>query len=238
MSKRWFGALAAIAALCGHASAQDWPNRPIHVIVPYTPGSASDIMPRTIFAKVQERLGQPIIIENRAGAASTLGTGAVAKAEPDGYTFLATSSAFTTVPLTFANLPYEPLRDFAAVIPLVNMANVLVVSPEKAKTLPEFIKVVRTRKDVNYVTIGPGSAALRALSACRRLRSATRRLQGRAGRPDRRDDRPCRLLFQPAAPRAAADPRLQARRSSGQQHGPGAGIARRADHQRSRFSQL
>src|SRR5512144_3410025 len=109
MSKRWLGALAAIIALCGPSAAQDWPNRPIHVIVPYTPGSACDIMPRTIFAKVQERLGQPIVIENRAGAASTLGTGAVAKADPDGYTFLATSSAFTTVPLTFANLPYDPL---------------------------------------------------------------------------------------------------------------------------------
>ena len=111
MSKRWLGALAAIIALCGPSAAQDWQNRPIHVIVPYTPGSASDIMPRTIFAKVQERLGQPIVIENRAGAASTLGTGAVAKADPDGYTFLATSSAFTTVPLTFANLPYDPLED-------------------------------------------------------------------------------------------------------------------------------
>ena len=133
MSKRWLCAIALLLMGFGtQAWAQSWPSKPIRVIVPYSPGSATDIIPRTIFAKVQEQLGQPIIVENRPGASSTLGTAAVAKAEPDGYTILVASSAYTIVPSTVANMPYDPLRDLAAVTPLANMANVLVVSPDKA----------------------------------------------------------------------------------------------------------
>jgi tripartite-type tricarboxylate transporter receptor subunit TctC len=162
MSKLKFLALVlALTSLSGEASAQSWPNRPIRVIVPYTAGSATDIVPRTVFAKVQEQIGQPIIIENRVGAATTIGTAAAAKADPDGYTFLVHSSAYTTVPLTFANVPYDPLRDFSAVIPLANMANGLVGSPDRsAKTLGDFVVAARMHKDsMNYVTIGTGSAA-------------------------------------------------------------------------------
>src|ERR1035441_3181063 len=133
MSKRWLCAIALLLMGFGtQAWAQSWPSKPIRVIVPYSPGSATDIIPRTIFAKVQEQLGQPIIVENRPGASSTLGTAAVAKAEPDGYTILVASSAYTIVPSTVAKMPYDPLRDLAAVPPLANMATVLVASPEKA----------------------------------------------------------------------------------------------------------
>ena len=87
---RWLCAIALMSiGFCTQSSAEDWPTRPIRAIVPFSPGSAADIIPRTIFAKVQEQLGQPIIVENRPGASSTLGTAAVAKAEPDGYTILA-----------------------------------------------------------------------------------------------------------------------------------------------------
>jgi tripartite-type tricarboxylate transporter receptor subunit TctC len=143
------------------AGAQGWPNKPIKVIVPYSPGSASDIIPRTVFAQVEKQLGQPIVIENRPGGGSTIGTAAVAKSDPDGYTILSTSSAFTTVPATVQNLSYDAVRDFAAVIPLANMANVLVVSPERGlKTVDDLVKYARAHSgSVNYVTIGTGSAA-------------------------------------------------------------------------------
>jgi tripartite-type tricarboxylate transporter receptor subunit TctC len=162
MSYRRVCAIALLLiGFCTASSAETWPTKPIRAIVPYSPGSATDIIPRTVFAQVQKQLGQPIIIENRPGGASMIGTAAVAKSDPDGYTILVASSAYTTVPLTTANVPYDPLRDFAAVIPLANMANVLVISPDKAiKTVGEFVTAARARRGaMNYVTIGTGSAA-------------------------------------------------------------------------------
>jgi tripartite-type tricarboxylate transporter receptor subunit TctC len=172
MLTRWLCAVALLASFGGQAMAQNWPTRPIHVIVPYSPGSATDVIPRAVFAKVQEQLGQPIIVENRPGASSTIGTAAVAKAEPDGYTILVASSAYTIVPSTVAALPYDPLRDLAAVTPLANMANVLVVSPEKGvRSLQEFVEAGRAKHgSMNYVTIGEGSAA--HLNSVRFLRVA------------------------------------------------------------------
>jgi tripartite-type tricarboxylate transporter receptor subunit TctC len=173
MSKRWLCAIALLLMGLGAQTwAQSWPEKPIKVIVPYSPGSATDIIPRTIFAKVQEQLGQPIVVENRPGASSTIGTAAVAKAEPDGYTILVASSGYTIVPSTVANLPYDPLRDLAAVTPLANMANVLVVSPNKAiKRVGEFVAAGKARHgSMNYVTIGEGSAA--HLNSVRFLRAA------------------------------------------------------------------
>jgi tripartite-type tricarboxylate transporter receptor subunit TctC len=159
-------------SFCTQSFAQSWPSKPIRVIVPYSPGSATDLIPRTIFAKVQEQLGQPIIVENRPGASSTIGTAAVAKAEPDGYTILVASSAYTIVPSTVANLPYDPLHDLSAVIPLANMANVLVISPAKGvRTVGEFVVAARAQHgSMNYVTIGEGSAA--QLNSERFLRAA------------------------------------------------------------------
>jgi len=168
--------LCAIALLSvsflSQSMAQSWPTRPIRAIVPYSPGSATDIIPRAVFAKVQEQLGQPIIVENRPGGSSTIGTAAVVKAEPDGYTILVASSAYTIVPSTVANLPYDPLRDLSSVIPLANMANVLVISPQKGiKTVGEFVAAARAQHgSLNYVTIGEGSAA--QLNSERFLRAA------------------------------------------------------------------
>jgi tripartite-type tricarboxylate transporter receptor subunit TctC len=153
--------VAVLLGACTASPAESWPTKPIRVIVPYSPGSASDIIPRTVLARVEKQLGQPIIVENRPGAGSIIGTAAVARADPDGYTFLSTASAFTTVPLTVANLSYDPRLDFAAVIPLANMTNVLVVSPDSGvKTLAELVAYARAhRGSMNYVTIGAGSAA-------------------------------------------------------------------------------
>jgi tripartite-type tricarboxylate transporter receptor subunit TctC len=150
-----------LLGLASPSAAQDWPTQPIRTIVPYSAGSASDIVPRTIFARAERDLGQPMIVENRAGGGSVIGTAAVARASPDGYTILSTASAFTTVPVTVADLSYDPKRDFAAVFPLASMANVLVVSPAKGfKTLADFVAYARAHSGANnYVTIGTGSAA-------------------------------------------------------------------------------
>src|SRR3989304_5220711 len=162
MLHRWLCAIALLSiGFCSQSSAQNWPTKPIRAIVPHSPGRATDIIPRRVFAQVEKQLGQPIVIENRDGGASTIGTNAVAKSEPDGYTFLVASSAYTTVPLTTANLPYDPVRDLTAVIPLANMANVLVISPDKGiKTVGDFVAAARAKSgSINYVTIGAGSAA-------------------------------------------------------------------------------
>jgi len=159
--RRVFAIVMFLTGVGSGSLADSWPSRPIRVVVPYTAGSATDIVPRTVFATVEKRLGQPMVVENRPGGASTIGTAVAAKAAPDGYTFLATSSAFTTVPLTVASLPYDPLRDFAGVIPLASMSNVLVVAPAKGiKTLQELATYARIHAGaMNYVTIGVGSAA-------------------------------------------------------------------------------
>jgi len=153
--------LFALLACAAAAWAQDWPNKPIRAVVPYSAGSASDILPRTVFAVAEKGLGQPVVVENRAGGGSIIGTAAVAKAPPDGYTILSTSSAFTIVPVTVANPGYDALRDFVPVIPLANMANVLVVSPDKGiKTLRDLVAYARAHPAaMNYVTIGTGTAA-------------------------------------------------------------------------------
>jgi tripartite-type tricarboxylate transporter receptor subunit TctC len=151
----------ALLGLSTQAPAESWPAHAIHIIVPYSPGSASDIIPRTVLSLAEKKLGQPILVENRPGGGSTIGTAFVARANPDGYTFLSTASAFTTVPVTVANLSYDPQRDFTAVIPLANMTNVLVISPDSGiKTLAEFVAYARAQHgSINYVTIGMGSAA-------------------------------------------------------------------------------
>src|SRR5262245_31705288 len=90
-------ALSALAA-APSALAQVWPTRPLHVVVPYAPGSATDIVPRTVFDQLSRQVGQPVIIDNRPGGGTTLGTSAVAKANPDGYTILVHSNALVTTP--------------------------------------------------------------------------------------------------------------------------------------------
>ena len=111
------------------AGAQTWPTKPLRVIVPVGAGSTTDIIPRVVFEQLSPQLGQNIIVENRAGAGGTIGTGFVAKADPDGYTILAHGSAHTIAPSLYLNLSYHPTRDFAAVVPFGISPSVLVVSP-------------------------------------------------------------------------------------------------------------
>src|SRR6185436_19393938 len=99
------------------AEAQTWPTKPLKAIVPIAAGSVLDIVPRVVFEQLSTQLGQSIVVENRPGAGQTIGTSAVAKSDPDGYTLLVNSSAHAIAPALHANLSYHPARDFAAVVP-------------------------------------------------------------------------------------------------------------------------
>jgi tripartite-type tricarboxylate transporter receptor subunit TctC len=128
--------------------------------VPLTPGSATDTMARIVMDQVSAQVAQPIIIENRPGAGNTIGMGAVAKAEPDGYTILANSSTHTVTPATRANLGFE-MTDLAAIAPLGNMPVVLVVNPSKGyKTLGDFVAAAKAKPgSVNYASAGAGNSS-------------------------------------------------------------------------------
>src|SRR5215475_8636836 len=160
MPCRSLGLLIVVIAGCGHALAQSWPSRPIHAIVPFAAGSATDVVPRTVLEPLSVQLGQPIVVENRGGAGTTIGAAIVAKAEPDGYTLLATSSAHTLVPTVYPHAPYDTAADFAAVVSLGTSPNVLVVSPAKGfKTAQDLVAAAKAKPGgLNFSSAGVGSA--------------------------------------------------------------------------------
>jgi tripartite-type tricarboxylate transporter receptor subunit TctC len=144
----------------GDALAQTWPSKPIRAIIPFAAGSATDVIPRVVFEPLSARFGQPIVVENRGGAGTTIGAALVAKAEADGYTLLATSSAHTLVPTVYPSAPYDTAADFAAAISLGSSPNVLVVSPEKNfKTAQDLVAAAKARPgSFNFASAGVGSA--------------------------------------------------------------------------------
>ena len=151
--------MAAAAALVSiSAGAQTYPDHPVRIVVPFTPGGAPDTITRVESSALASELGQPIVIENRAGAGSTIGTALVAKSAPDGYT-LVSSTAMTFAAATFAKLPYDPIADFAGVAQLALTPGALVISPEKnVRTLAELIAMAKAKpKALNYASAGPGS---------------------------------------------------------------------------------
>jgi tripartite-type tricarboxylate transporter receptor subunit TctC len=157
--RRLFAFLLVLMAGCAPALAQDWPTRPIRVIVPFSAGSASDIIPRLVLEQISAHLGQPIVVENRVGGSGSIGTAAVAHAAPDGYTLLANSSAFTVTPWTMPNLSYDIIRDFISVSSFAVLPNVLVISPSKGiRSARELADVARSKGGMTYATAGAGSA--------------------------------------------------------------------------------
>src|SRR2546421_7339773 len=117
--KAWLGLLmAASAALAMQAFGQGYPNKPVHVIISFTPGSSTDIVGRIVIQKLTEIWGQPVVPENRAGAGGSIGSAVVAKAAPDGYTLLINSNAHSVNPAIYAKLPYDTLKDFTEIAPL------------------------------------------------------------------------------------------------------------------------
>lgn len=153
---------AALAALpCGHVLAQTFPSKPIRIIVPFTPGSATDTMARPIAERLSAALGQPVTIENRAGAGGTIGMNVVAKAPPDGYTLGVISVGHVVNPVLYANIPYDTLKDFAGVAPLASLPSALVVSPALGiRSVRELVAAAKVKPgSFNYATAGVGSGA-------------------------------------------------------------------------------
>src|SRR5256885_9070940 len=122
---------AALFALAPEVFAQaPYPSRTIRVIVPFTPGSVTDVMGRSVSDKLAGSFGQPVVVENRPGAGGTIGIAQVAKSAPDGYTLVVVSAGYAVNPVIYENLPYDSAKDLAGVIPLGNLPSVLFVSPE------------------------------------------------------------------------------------------------------------
>ena len=151
----------AVAAPVSVCRAQPYPSRPIKLVVPNAPGGLSDITARLVAPGLGDRLGQPIVIENRPGAGGTIATSAVAKAAPDGYTLIAVFDAHASNPHLFHNLDYDGIADFAAVSLLVRGPLVLVVHPGvAAKSAAELAGLARARPGaINFAAVGPGSPA-------------------------------------------------------------------------------
>jgi tripartite-type tricarboxylate transporter receptor subunit TctC len=164
----------AVALLLVHAvaQAQAWPAKPLRAIVPVGAGSSTDIVHRLVLEQLAVSLGQPIVVENRTGAGGTIGTAAVAKAEPDGYTLLANGAAHTISPALYKSLPYDPARDFVPVVPVGSSPSALVVSPAKGfKTPRALVAAAKARPGaLNFSSVGIGSAT--HLSAERFVSSA------------------------------------------------------------------
>ena len=142
------------------ANADPWPTRLIKAIIPFSAGSATDVVPRLVLDRLSTELGQPIVIENRAGAGGSLGTGLVAKAEPDGYTVLGHSSALTIAPAIFTDLPFDAARDLASVLMIGSSANVMIVSMERPwRNVADFIAAAKTPgARITFGSVGVGTA--------------------------------------------------------------------------------
>lgn len=156
---RGAAALAMVAVVTG-AGAQNYPNRPIRMVVPFPPGGAVDVIGRVVAPALSERLGQPLVIDNRGGANAIIGTDIVAKAAPDGYTLLIVPAGHAITPNVSRKLPYDTLKDLAAVGLVGNGAYVLVVHPGlPAKSVSEFVAHAKARPGkLNYAATGYGNA--------------------------------------------------------------------------------
>ena len=145
--------------VAGTAWAQSYPVKPVRMIVPFVPGGNTDIIGRVFSPKLSEFLGQQIVVENRGGAGSTIGTELVARAAPDGYTVLMVSAAHTINPAMIKKLPYDSVKDFAPISIIADVPTAFVVHPSlPAKNVKEFIAIARARPgEINYSTAGRGT---------------------------------------------------------------------------------
>src|SRR5215471_12376524 len=153
--------LAAAILFCGPwtAFAQTYPAKPIRFIVPFTAGTGPDILARTLGEAMSKRLGQPIVVENKAGASGNIGTEQVAKAASDGYTILVTVTTFAMAPALYKPLPFDPINDFAPIGEVAVGSLALVVNPAlKVATIPELVALAKTKPGgLNYASPGNGT---------------------------------------------------------------------------------
>jgi len=151
---RWIALL--FAAVAAGANAQEWPSRPVHVVVPYTPGTGADILSRVLGPKLSERWKTPVVVDNKPGATGNIGADHVAKSDPDGYTFLVTATSFTTNP-ALKPAPFDPVKDFAPVVLLATGNLGVFINPQvPAKSMKEFVELVRSQPGKLYYS-SPGN---------------------------------------------------------------------------------
>jgi tripartite-type tricarboxylate transporter receptor subunit TctC len=150
---------ALLAAVAVSAAADDYPSRPVKIVVPFAAGGPADVYARFLAQRMQEAMGQPFVIENRPGGGSVVGTEIVAKSAPDGYTLLLMSNTHTVNESLMPNKPFALMRDFTPVAPINYSDLVLVVNPDvKAKTLQELIALAKSEPGkLNYASSGPGT---------------------------------------------------------------------------------
>ncbi len=157
--KRSF-AFVALALLAGMVSAQPYPSKPVRVVIPWPPGGSNDVVGRIVMQKVAEYAGQQFIVDNRAGAAGSIGADVVAKAPPDGYTIMVHSTSHVGNAHLYKKLPYDTLKDFTGVALLAAQPGALTIHPSlPVKTVREFIALAKARPGtINYSSSGNGSA--------------------------------------------------------------------------------
>jgi tripartite-type tricarboxylate transporter receptor subunit TctC len=151
---------ALLSFMSVQAMAQTYPTRPVKIVVPFGPGGFTDVVARILGVKLSESLGQPVVIENKPGAGSLIGTDQVAKAAPDGHTLLIVSSTHVISPWIYKSLPYDPIKSFTPVTRLVDSPYVLLTHPKvPAKNVQEFIALAKSQPDkIHYASSGNGSA--------------------------------------------------------------------------------
>ncbi len=153
-----FAAGLVIATL---AHAQAWPTKPIRFIVPFPPAGTTDIVARAVAEKLSTRLGQPVVIENKAGAGGNIGAESVAKSAPDGYTFLVGTVGTHAINASlYSKLSYDPVKDFTPVVLLASVPNVVIVNPEvPARTIRELIELAKAKPGaLNFASSGNGTS--------------------------------------------------------------------------------
>lgn len=160
MLKRGVCAIALAALISGGAWSQEYPVKAVRIVVSFAPGGPNDLAVRPVAQKLQEFLGQPFVLDYRAGANGIIGTDYVAKAPPDGYTLLVISSSFSINASTYAKLPFDPVRDFAPVSSIAVADIVFVVNPTvPARTVKEFVALAKSRPGkLNYGSSGSGGS--------------------------------------------------------------------------------
>jgi tripartite-type tricarboxylate transporter receptor subunit TctC len=155
-------ALVAVLALAGApAQAQDrWPSKPIRLVVPFAPGGSSDALARLVGQKLGERVGQPVVIENKPGAATTIGAAEVARAPADGYTLMLAPAPFIIATLMYPNLPYDGVRDFTGVALLASSPLVLTANPGVAANTPQELVALAKAKPGALMYGSPGNGSV------------------------------------------------------------------------------
>jgi tripartite-type tricarboxylate transporter receptor subunit TctC len=231
------GLSAALAAAGARpARADDWPGNNVRVLVPYAAGSATDLIPRTIFDVLGAKAGHTFIVENRLGGGTTVAANAAARAQPDGYTMLVHSNAVATVPAIQTNVPYDPVKDFSAITPLGNVPLVLVVAPDKKIASVQALVALAKAKpnSINYAAAGIGTPPHLTAERFRLAAGFDAQLVPFKGSPEALTEMLTgRVDFYfvplPAAPAQGA---------GGRRLAPRPRAARRADHRGGRLSQL